>query len=226
MRQVRLLGMVLIAVFVLSAAAFSAMASAAESAIKNLPEANAGLNWTGESDGTGGSELVALNRTTSCEKFKAEGTEEKTHPLGLFHILFEKCTSEGLTCTGLGDEAGKILALGTWHLVYDKITPELLVGLLFLFEHIHYVCAAIVLILILGNVLCLHLEPLSEKLSHLFHCHQKEALPLETLYWTDLTGEHKEIEELLCKIGAGAYEHCAWLALGLIKHAKPLFADD
>jgi hypothetical protein len=226
MRQVKLLGMALIAVFALSAAAFSAMASA-EPAIKNLPEANAGLNWTGENDGTAEQELVALNNTVKCKKAKAEGTEEKTHPLGLFHILFEECTGSGFSCLGLGDTvAGTILALGTWHLVYDKISGELLTATLFLLEHVHFTCGAIVLVLVLGEVLCLDLEPLSEKLSHLFHCHQKEALPLDATWWDDLTGEGPKTAELLCKISGGAYEHCAELALGLVKHAKPLFADD
>jgi hypothetical protein len=226
MRQVKLLGMALVAVFALSVAAFSAVASA-EPAIQNLPAGNAGLNWTGESDGTEGVELVALNNTFKCKSAKAEGTEEKTHPLGLFHILFEKCSSGGFACLGLGDTVAEtILVLGTWHLVYDKISGELLTATLFLLEHVHFTCGAIVLGLVLGEVLCLDLEPLSEKLSHLSHCHQKEALPLEATWWDDLTGGGPHTAELLCKISAGSYEHCAWLMLWLVKHAKPLFADD
>src|SRR5665811_98213 len=52
-----------------------------------------------------------------CAKTKSEGSLETGGKLGTFHIAFEGCdTSVGGTCTGLGDAAGTILALGTLHL--------------------------------------------------------------------------------------------------------------
>jgi hypothetical protein len=150
-------------------------AASAELNITNLPEENAGKEWTGETDEKS-PQFVGLNNTFTCEKAKASGTEEKAHPLGLFHITFEGCGAEvggiKVTCTGLGEKAGIILSLGTWHLVYDQISLELLTATLFLPELTHFSCS-IVLIEVKGELLCLDLEPKVKKLSHLFHCHQK-----------------------------------------------------
>jgi hypothetical protein len=226
MRQVRLLGLVLMAIFALGVT-LSAMASA-ELNITNLPETNTGKNWKGKND-EAKPQLVGLNATVTCEKATATGTEEKAHPLGLFHITFGECSAVvgGLkvTCTGLGEAAGVILSLGTWHLVYDQISPELLTATLFLPELTHFSCS-VLLVEVKGELLCLDLEPTTKKLSHLFHCHQKEALQLETKYWTDQEPT-KEVTkaELLCSENHGEFKHCAELALGLVENEAELLAD-
>jgi hypothetical protein len=222
MRQVKLLMAILALGVTLSATA------SAELNITNLPEANTGQNWTGETDEKNPT-LVGLNHTVTCEKATATGTEEKAHPLGLFHIEFKVCSAEvggiKVTCTGLGEAAGVILSLGTWHLVYDQISTELLTATLFLPETVHFSCS-ILLVEVKGELLCLDLEPKVKKISHLFHCHQKGALQLETTYWTDQEPT-KEVTkaELLCSENHGEFTHCAELALGLVKNGAELFAD-
>ena len=227
MRQAKLLGLALVAVFVLSAAAFSSIASALEP-IKILPVENAGLNWTGETDEKN-PQLIALGGTIQCEKAEANGTEEKTHPLGEFHIHFLNCknTATGVECNSLGDKPGIILVLGTWHLVYDVVEKELDTATLFLPLTVHFECTSFFLIEVKGELVCLDLQPLSKLLSHLFHCHQKEALQLEKIWWNDLgeTTKHEKAE-LLCNENHTEFKHCAELALGLVKHGAEIFADD
>jgi hypothetical protein len=68
----------------------------------------------------------------------ATGTEEVKKPLGLVHITFATCTAPlGVRCTGLGDLAETILALGSWHLVCDTLGATLGqagIAYLFLFD--------------------------------------------------------------------------------------------
>ena len=46
-----------------------------------------------------------------------------TPRLGLFHLHFKGCIvpETAKKCETAGDEAGVILVLGSWHLVYDKL---------------------------------------------------------------------------------------------------------
>jgi hypothetical protein len=231
MRQVKLLGLALVAVFALTVALSTA---ALAKPILILPTSEKERKWKGTDDSTELEDpvpiLEALFGKVICQKATAEGTEEaKGIPLGLFHITFSTCETEVIgkktKCNGEGDAAGVILSLGTWHLVFDKITPELLVATLLLPNQITFTCGALATITVLGELLCLDLEPTSSKLSHLFHCHQKEALQLETTYWTH--DKEKEVKgaELKCKLNSGAYAHCGELALGLIEHEVALFAD-
>jgi hypothetical protein len=226
-RQVKLLGLALLAVFALGAV-LSSVASALD-LIQILPLGS--RNWTGENDGTAEPELVGLFGSVKCKKAAASGTEEEKHPLGEYHIEFKECKDNlNNNCTGIGDEptTGLILALGTWHLVYDvDSTSELGLATLFLQSTVvKFKCGGL-LIEVKGEVLCLDLEWNVLKLSHLFHCHQKEALQLDTLWWNDDgTSTHHEKAELLCSLNGLAFAHCAELALGLVKHSTPLIAMD
>ena len=231
MRQIKLLGLVFAAILALAGIALSSTASA----ITILPVAEGGKvrKFTGKTD-EANPKLVALENSITCKGgATAEGTEEANgKPLGLFHIDFKECKGkEGFIeapCNSLGDVKEVILSLGTWHLVYDTLKPEKLVATLFLPETVHIECSFGIstLILVLGELLCLDLEAGSQKISHLFHCHQSGALQLETTWWDD-KGEGKETKnaELKCKKDNQAYLHCGELALGLIEHEVALFAD-
>jgi hypothetical protein len=229
MRQAKLLGLAFAAVFALAGMALSSVASGA--AIKILPESGVEKKFTGETD-EANPQLVGLFATVTCAKATATGTEEANgKPLGLFHITFSGCKAKfgvNVPCTGLGEAKEVILTLGTWHLVFDQLKPELLAGMLFLPEPVHFECSTVpvTLILVHGELLCLDLEPTSQKTSHLFHCHQKEALQLDKVWWDD-KGEGKEsTSELKCAVNEGPLEHCAELALGLVLHEAALFADN
>jgi hypothetical protein len=110
----------------------------------------------------------------------AELTGEETSnepPLGPIHIDFRNCELEPLKtkCTGLGEAtAGVILALGTWHLVFDREVGHAFTGLttatLFLVNVVHFSCGALVLIELKGEVLCLDLKPTEANATHSYHC--------------------------------------------------------
>jgi len=91
-----------------------------------------------------------------CGQTTSEGSLEAGGKVGTFHLRFEKCdTSLGGECTGLGDTAGTILALGSLQLATNS---GLTVGyLLFATEHLHFSCTVLgiaKLFLVEGQYLC------------------------------------------------------------------------
>jgi hypothetical protein len=221
MRQFKLLGLTLMAVFV-AAVAVASTASAALPA--NLPISATARAWTGTNEGkvelsAGGSKIV-------CAEAPSSGEEEAGKPLGPFHIEFKNCTTEGgaIKCTGLGDAAGIILTLGTWHLVFDNLTT-LSTALLFLIEHVHFSCSALVLILVLGELLCLHLKPTEKALTHSFHCVETSAGKQEDETYFNEAGTAVNNVTLLCSINEAEEKPCFELALGSTTYKVEIFAD-
>jgi hypothetical protein len=98
-----------------------------------------------------------------CKEITAEGETEAGKPLGSFHIHWKKCDTSLGPCKGLSDVKEEILALGSFHFVFDSVKPKPLgLGILFLLEHVHFECEAfgiMKLILVLGEVICLVTPP-------------------------------------------------------------------
>ena len=115
------------------------------------------FSFTGKSKKNTELAILGSNTRVICEETATEGELEATGKLGPFHLHFEKCkTSAGGSCTGLGDAAGTILALGTLHLATAFL--DLTVGLIeFLVSHLHFECTVLFvkkLVLVLGDYLC------------------------------------------------------------------------
>jgi hypothetical protein len=173
MKRFRLLGMLLVALFV-AAMAMSAVAAADETPL-NLPF-TAGETFTGQSEGE--PQFISSNGTVICKTATSllpENTiESNLPPLGKFQIHFSGCKDKatGVMCTGLGETEGTILVGGTWHLVWDEkgATFELTVATLFLTSPVHFNCSALILIKVEGEQLCLDLNPTELNKTHLFHC--------------------------------------------------------
>jgi hypothetical protein len=225
MRRLKFLGLALLAVFA-SAAALSASASALVLP-EILPLSATERTWTGKNDAANPKLVSTSGSETTCESATATGTEEAGKPLGLFHIEFKGC---GVTspfpakCTGLGDATtGVILSLGTWHLVFDKTTPELLTATLFLLDTVHFTCGGIVLVEVKGNLVCLDLEPTVKKAEHLFHCTQTAGVPADKEYFND--SGVKVTPKLECSENGGAFKECAELALGTVLYKVEVFTD-
>jgi hypothetical protein len=202
MHRFRILGVALMAVFVLGAVA-SATASAVGVEILPLKEEK----WTGVS-GKGSLEVLKKAEFIECAKDKSEGTFEANKPLGKFHIDFEGCKASkaGVACTGLGEASGVILTLGTAHLVFDKLGAgaALGVGLLLLPESTHFTCL-IPLFLVTGQVLCL-IKPINMVVKHWeIVCEKGKETgdPGETVYWNETGTEVKMGEELLLTSESG-----------------------
>ncbi len=194
MQRLKILGIALIAVFALSVVV-SATVSAA---VVTLPEVTTEERWTGES-GKGTLEVLrAPVSVVLCAKDQSEGIFEAKKPLGRFHIDFSGCKIIGV-CTGLGEALEVILALGVFHLVFDKLGTgaELGVGILLLIEPVHFQCGS-TLFTLGGQLLCL-IKPPNVKVKHFeIVCKpgKEGGDPGETVYWNEEGVEVKMGEEL------------------------------
>jgi len=223
MKKLGLIGAALVAVLALSALVFAPVSSA------GLPELLPTGRWTGVSDNpTEGPILETLGgQKIVCVSAKAEGADD-TDTLGQFHIKFETCeqTTVKHLCKGTGDVEGEILSLGTYHHVYDVLgTGEALgVAVLFLPVEVSFECGPLVKVKVKaqganGGLVCLWLEPLVSRKTHLFHCEQERGDQKESRYWND-GGTLLTRIELLCELNnSGRFESCAELALGKVEYA-------
>jgi hypothetical protein len=176
MRYFRLLGGVLMTVCV-AGAMLGSSAFALPTLLIGKTETGAST-WTGTSIGNTELQSNGSAAKVPCEKATAEGTVEANKPLGSFHIHFSNCHDSLLkeTCTGEGEEAGVILSLGSWHLVYDTLKAGLTgsgVAILFLVEKVKFVCKALntkIEVLGGGMVMCLILNPEALTKTFEFHC--------------------------------------------------------
>jgi hypothetical protein len=236
MRRFKLLGLALVAVFA-TAAAISASAFAVEPV--NLPESALTRTWTGEAEGVpefvSETPKVGEALTVKCQKATAEGTEEPKKALGLFHIHFVECEEPVLKvkCTDLNHTTeGTILALGTWHLVFDKEKgkefKELTTAVLFLVELVHFSCGPLFLAVVKGEVLCLHLKPTEKAFTHSFHCVRNGFEPTEEWCKGGDVGGKCEVPtapKLESNVNETLFRKAAEQALGKSTYKVELFAD-
>jgi hypothetical protein len=220
-RQLNLVGLVCLSVFVLTAV----MSSSASALLlpEILPQA-AERTWTGEADGTNTLFEFSGGQKFECKETTVTGTEEAKKPLGLYHMAFKNCG--GVSCTTAGDAAGTILLLGTWHLVFDQEKPELLTGTLFLVELTKMECSLLGKVEIKGSILCLDLPLLTDQRHFLFHCTQDKGVADEKKYFNagDKAGSEGKVQLLASKNG-GTFEEWAELALGLVLYKEGLSID-
>ena len=154
MQRFKLLVLVALAVFALGATV-AASAYAGVEALNAEKKATT-ATFKGNSEKTGALTILGSSLEVTCKKTTSEGTLEVGGKLGSGHTAFEGCgTNAGGTCTGLGDAAGTVLALGTGHLATNTaLTVGYILGLT---EHLHYSCTVLgitKLLLVLGEYIC------------------------------------------------------------------------
>jgi hypothetical protein len=206
MRYWKLFVVALVAVCALGAS----MAVAASALPTLLPETV--TSGTGKNIGSTHLKVVGAGslETVTCTAATGESTVESNHHLGLFHIHFKTCSAGGglLTCTGLGEETGVILALGSYHLVYDTLSVNLAadgVAILYLVDNTHFECGGKLVIVKLGGmVLCLISHPAALTKVSAFNCEErKTGGPAETKYYNE-AGTLTSIAPLLTSEAEGA----------------------
>jgi len=193
MRRIKVVGFAVMAVLALSAFV-SATASAALVGVLGTGAETESFTGSG---GSGTLEALSGVSPVICKTQTSEGKNE-SKTAGSFHITFEGCTAGGITCTGLGDTSGKILTLGSFQYVFDKLGTgsELGVGILFSIAPAHFSCS-ILLIEVTGQVLCL-VTPKETSSTHAeIKCEKNGADPKETVYWTEAGTEVKMGNNLL-----------------------------
>jgi hypothetical protein len=165
----------------------------------------------------GNTRLEALGGTTvECTRASGEGVVENDPPRGTWHIHFENCTSLlGVKCTGedagVKDKEGDILALGDYRIVHDVSERGNTFGIMFLPSDVTFTCAG-TKVVVLGDILCLILEPEVSRITHEFHCKNNGTRgdPEEKKWWQDgLSGE----AICLVSINGGKEESCAQIGL-------------
>jgi hypothetical protein len=144
MKQVKLLGLALIAMLSLSGlvAAASQAAATLPSALPNstFAEAITGTNSSGETTFAAGA--LKLSSPSSS------GTQEGFSPkLGLFITTFLGFNNMGIKCTGLNKTTtGEVEMLGTYHLRDYNIFGVLHIADIFLLLPVHFTCSGTLLV--------------------------------------------------------------------------------
>jgi len=220
MRRLKLLGLGLVAVFALGAF----MSTAALGAAKVLTKAGVeSENFKLSGNSVKETKLTVLKSglAVKCPEVTTEGEQTGKTLLGTFHLHWKGCTTSlGGTCTGLGDESGLILALGTFHIVFDSLTT-LGLGVLFLVEPLHFTCVVGLseLLLVKGEVLCLATPTNSLTKTITVKCETgpENGDPKETVYWNHETGAEVKmgLEGLLTSKNGGAFEMSAQAGEGV-----------
>jgi hypothetical protein len=229
MRRLMLLGSTLVALIALGAA----LSTTAFALVVQLPsEATARVNKGKSITENPKFETLKENRVI-CTSAPSEGTEEATgKPEGQFHITFKGCKGEEknngikVACNGLGDAAETILVLGTYHLWYDKLAPELGVATVFFINEVHFECNFLIVKLfkVKGEVVCLDKEATLKQFHHSFQCTQTKGDAAEKTYWNEKGEEQKA--QLLQAENEGTFEESAEQAIGEVESTEETFADN
>jgi len=139
MRQLKLLGLTLMAILSLSVVATSA---ASALTLEGLP---AKLKFSFASTAGEKTQLVTLsNKNILCESVSGSG-EFLSARLGDVEFKFIKCKDDviGTTCTGLSDTSGNITVKGEFHLRHLLSPSEAFVTLAILVSGVHFSCLGI-----------------------------------------------------------------------------------
>jgi hypothetical protein len=227
MRFIKLSVAALVAVF-----ALGAVIAASAFALPTILPTTAN-SFTGKKAGSGEAILEKANgEKVECSKATGNnGTVESNRHLGLFHISFEGCKAFGfIGCTGLGDNSGIILTLGSWHLVYDTLGSSLSsagVAILFLVGEVHFSCSIELVIVPLGGmVLCLILNPTALTKVFEFHCTKgrNAGEAGETTYYNE-AGTLTNIVALTSNKNERGAENSNEQALGFIEFSEAVLLD-
>jgi hypothetical protein len=151
MQRVKLLGLILMAMFALGA--ITSTTASAEELPNILP---AGTTNFKDKSGKGKFQTSESKKIVECAKDTSSGRPGSVR-LGTFDVLFEECKdpSTGAECWGLDDELSQksVLVLGTYHVRYQVPASGKKVAVIFLIKHVHFLCEFLgikVLILVLG----------------------------------------------------------------------------
>lgn len=150
----------------------------------------------------------------SCKAATLEGTGDPGAPTGQFHTHLKECKGPvSSTCTGLGEESGVILSLGSWHLVYDTLKSSLSeagVAALLSLAEVHFSCKVLsveelVTVPSGGMALCLVANPTATRTFE-FKCQENgKKEPEETKYYNS-SGTLVSINRLKAALNEGTAE--------------------
>ncbi len=212
MRRVQMLGLTMMTVFAFGVISVSTASAGLPTILPEKPTGTTGTSTTSTMSSLAGTKLT-------CVKSKVLFEFTKEGKLGPFHIHLEECTTKvaGITvkCNSTGDEAGIVLALGEFHLVYDKLGTgtALGVGILLLFEELKLECpkGGTTKIAVKGEELCLVTpvaKPVTSTEFYTVVCKSNEKGDQIEKYWNS-AGTAEIAPLLLVSFNGGAFETAA-----------------
>jgi hypothetical protein len=215
MQRLKILVLAAMAVF-----ALAAIASATASAALPLFLTGAGtqplLLISGLSIITSVLQRLGETKNIKCPEVHYTFHQNANEDLGTFHFDFLGCNvTEPVPakCTGLGEAtAGEILVLGTYHSVFDSLSP-LGAALLMLVNEVHFACS-IVLVKVKGELVCLVSVPGTKGTKVKLDCEKTLGDPKEFTYWNNAGTEVKIPEGLLAAESDGPFKDAAEEASG------------
>lgn len=205
----------------------AAMSASAFALPTLLPETV--TSWSGKNIGE--TEVIRADGDAyRCSGLTQEDTVDTNRHLGAFHLRLTGCGEPGglkTICTGLGEASGVILALGSWHLVYDTLRASLSeagVAILYLYDNVHFTCNngfTLGVVSAGGMLLCLILNPAALTKAFEFHCNKASGAsrPEETKYYNE-SGTLVSISPLLLAENEGTAEDSVEIRLGTIESAE------
>jgi len=201
-------------------AAVSLSSAFAASPLPQLLPIEENKRFTDRNDGTTKLQWETASGTLiECRSVTSSGIQE-TDTLGNFHYSFEGCKFGAFKCTSAGDREEEILALGSFHYVYDTLGGSEKVAALLLFAPSTFECTAIERVELTGRLLCLVLRPLEETRTHLIHCIRGPGRgeQAETKWWND--NLETQTASLEISINGGARERISLLLLEEIRFQR------
>jgi hypothetical protein len=154
MRQMKLIGMAVMALTAILALSAITMAGTAAAALPEILPTPTATNPIEFSDKGGAGELLTLGgaEPVKCEKNVSSG-KATSLKLGTFTIKFEGCKAGIATCTGLKDTSGNItVEKAAFHFWYGELVlnGQLEPAFVILLEEtVHFTCGGLVLIEVL-----------------------------------------------------------------------------
>jgi hypothetical protein len=186
MQRLKILVLAAMAVFAL-AAIVSSTASAALPLFLTAAGTQPLLLISGLTTITSILQKLGETKNIKCPETHYTFHQNANEDLGTFHFDFLGCNVTepvAAKCTGLGEAtAGEILVLGTYHAVFDSLSP-LGAAMLMLVNEVHFSCS-IVLVKVKGELLCLISVPNTKGSKVKLDCSQATGDPSEVKYWNN-----------------------------------------
>jgi hypothetical protein len=200
MKQMKILGVVLIAVFVFAAVTGATASAAKPEFLTPNGEQTKFTDSSGEIifEDTSGKELKCKKSTSKGQILKAKE--------GSYTFDLEECSSGGVQCNTEGDAAGVILFSGTFDLAYILKPPTTHTGLILLFNQFTIKCAALSVAVRMhganGGLIVL-IEPVNLLTDEFtINASEVKGVQAETAYW--LSAESAETKEVFIESRLGA----------------------
>jgi hypothetical protein len=212
---------------IMTAIALGSLTSATASAAENTEILfGAGITQEEFKGENGTATLSTLAGTTlTCKNVTSDGILKPRE--GTLHVDLDCTGPLGVTCTGLGEAAGVVLALLASLQVYDSLTTLGVAFLLTISAGIHFTCLSLLFEILKGGKLLCLVSPINTAAKHfVYQCELSNNDPSERTYWESNVQHTISVAEgLLLQENHSTEEDMAWEAEGLMLTSNNITID-